>query len=161
MRERRRETMRGHRVRKIGWLAGLAVVAELLPGGAGAGVVIAHAARPLTVAARTISLYESAHMRLTSKHGFTLNEQGSASGTTVGTIYLHLTIASINRVTAEVNIYPRGGSITGYAKARITSPAPPRASPDRCRSLAAQAASTTCTLRGSASPARSRAPTTQ
>ena len=43
---------------------------------------------------------------LTSKHGFTLNERGSASGTVTGTIYVHLTIVSTDRVTAEVNIYP-------------------------------------------------------
>ena len=30
-----------------------------------------------------------------------------------GTIYVHLTAVSTSRVTAEVNIYPRGGSISG------------------------------------------------
>ena len=29
-----------------------------------------------------------------------------------GTIYVHLTIVSSRRVTAELNIYPSGGSIT-------------------------------------------------
>ena len=52
-----------------------------------------------------------------SHHGFTLNEQGSTSGTISGTIYIHLNIVSINRVTAEVNIYPSGSSITGSASA--------------------------------------------
>jgi hypothetical protein len=68
-------------------------------------------------AARTISLADSGHLHVTSKHGFTLNEQGHASGTIAGTIYIHLHIVSVNRVTAEVNIYPSGGSITGYASA--------------------------------------------
>src|ERR1700675_2058565 len=68
-------------------------------------------------AARTISLNESGRLHLTSKHGFTLNEMGSASGTIGGTIYLHLNVVAVNRVTAEVNIYPHGGSVTGYAKA--------------------------------------------
>jgi hypothetical protein len=56
-------------------------------------------------------------LRLTSHHGFTLNEQGSASGTISGTIYIHLHVVSTNHVTAEVSIYPRGGSLTGYASA--------------------------------------------
>jgi hypothetical protein len=68
-------------------------------------------------ASRTMSLHESGSLHRTSHHGFTLNEVGSASGTIKGTIYIHLTITSTNRVTAEVNIYPSGGSITGYAKA--------------------------------------------
>jgi hypothetical protein len=67
--------------------------------------------------ARTFSLSDSGRLHLTSHHGFTLNEQGSASGTISGTIYIHLHIVSTNRVTAEVNIYPSGGSITGFANA--------------------------------------------
>jgi hypothetical protein len=68
-------------------------------------------------AARSFSLSETGHLHLTSKHGFTLNEQGSASGTISGTIYIHLNVVSTNRVTAEVSIYPNGGSLTGYATA--------------------------------------------
>jgi len=68
-------------------------------------------------AADTLSLSDTAHLRLTSHHSFTLNEEGSASGTISGTIYIHLTVASTNRVTAEVDIYPSGGSITSYASA--------------------------------------------
>src|ERR1700683_554389 len=66
-------------------------------------------------AADTVSLNDNAHLHLTSHHSFTLNEQGAASGTISGTIYIHLTVASTNRVTAEVDLYPSGGSITGYA----------------------------------------------
>jgi hypothetical protein len=62
-------------------------------------------------------LNEGARLRLTSKHGFTLNEQGYAGGTVSGPIYVHLTIASTSHVTAELSIYPSGGSITGYAGA--------------------------------------------
>jgi hypothetical protein len=68
---------------------------------------------PLAHAARTIELDETGHLQLTSKHNFTLNEKGSASGTAAGTIYVHLTAVSSSRVTAEVNIYPHAGSITG------------------------------------------------
>lgn len=67
--------------------------------------------------AGTITLNESGNLHLTSKRGFTLNEQGPASGTVRGTIYVHLRIVSTSRVTAEVNISPHGGSISGNATA--------------------------------------------
>lgn len=69
------------------------------------------------VAARTITLNESGRLHLTSHHGFHLNEQGTASGTIKGSIYIHLTVSSTNRVTAEVSIYPSNGSLTGYGTA--------------------------------------------
>jgi hypothetical protein len=72
---------------------------------------------PSAVAARTVSLNESGRLHLTSKHGFTLNEQGAASGTIRGTIYAHLKLVSTSRVTAEVNIYLNGGSISGEGAA--------------------------------------------
>ena len=75
------------------------------------------AGRPPARVARTFSLNETGSLHLTSKHGFTLNEQGSASGTIPGTIYVHLSIVSTSRVTAEVSIYPSGGSITGEGSA--------------------------------------------
>jgi hypothetical protein len=80
-----------------------------------AGVTASRAAT--AHAARTFSLSETGHLRLTSHHGFTLNEKGYAYGTISGTIYIHLHVVSTNRVTAEVNIYPSGGSLTGYARA--------------------------------------------
>lgn len=86
-------------------------------GAPGVGLAAAQAAGHVATAARVISLNESGHLRLTSRHGFTLNEKGSASGTIRGTIYIHLNIVSTNRVTAEVNIYPNGGSLSGYARA--------------------------------------------
>ncbi len=67
--------------------------------------------------ARVLSLNENGSLHLTSKHGFTLNEQGLASGTVRGTIYVHLSIVSSSRVTAELNIYPSGGSITAHGSA--------------------------------------------
>jgi hypothetical protein len=67
--------------------------------------------------ARVISLNESGDLHLTSKNGFTLNEQGPASGTVRGTIYVHLSIVSSSRVTAELNIYPHGGSLTAHGSA--------------------------------------------
>ena len=73
------------------------------------------------VAARTISLNESGNLHLTSHHGFHLNEQGTASGTIKGTIYIHLDVSSTNRVTAEVSIYPSGSSLTGEGTAAYRS----------------------------------------
>ncbi len=100
---------------------GLTVVGIVLAGaliGAGAlGTGVSAAARPVAHAARTISLSESGKLHLTSHKGFTLNEQGSASGTVRGTIYIHLNVSSANKVTAEVNIYPHNGSLTGYGSA--------------------------------------------
>jgi hypothetical protein len=73
--------------------------------------------KPAARAARTITLDESGNLHLLSKRGFTLNEQGTASGTIAGTIYVRLTIVSTSRVTAEVSISHGGGSISGHANA--------------------------------------------
>jgi hypothetical protein len=92
--------------------AAIFVVCAALSGG-----VATPASADVAHAARTITLTESGRLHLTSHHGFTLNEQGSAFGTISGTIYIHLTISSTNHVSAEVNIYPSGGSLTGSASA--------------------------------------------
>jgi hypothetical protein len=96
-----------------GWCA-IALMVVLAP--------VAHALAPVARApraraSRTLSLSETGRLRLTSHHGFTLNEQGTATGTLAGPLYIHLHVVSTNRVTAEVSIYPRGGSLTGYASA--------------------------------------------
>jgi hypothetical protein len=101
------------RLGRLRWAATLSVAAST----ALAPVGFAHAAGPLARAAKTVHLSESGHLHLTSKHGFTLNEQGSASGTVTGTIYVHLTATSSTRVKAEVNIYHGGSSISGDATA--------------------------------------------
>jgi hypothetical protein len=75
-------------------------------------------AKPGARSARTISLSETARLHLTSKHTITLNEEGEASGTIRGTIYIHLRLANNQGgVSAEVNIYPHGGSLSGYGSA--------------------------------------------
>jgi hypothetical protein len=76
-------------------------------------VVSTYAGPPKAHSARTLALRETGHLHLTSKHGFTLNEQGTVSGTIAGTIYIHLHLVSSSRVTAEVNIYPSSGSLSG------------------------------------------------
>ncbi len=78
---------------------------------------VSQARPPIASGARVIHLNENGNLHLTSKHGFTLNEQGLASGTVRGTIYVHLSIVSSNRVTAELSIYPRSGSITAHGNA--------------------------------------------
>jgi hypothetical protein len=72
---------------------------------------------PHAKSARTTSMHETGNLRLSSKHGFTLNEQGSATGTFDGTIHVRLTILSSSRVKAEVGIARSGGSISGVATA--------------------------------------------
>jgi hypothetical protein len=72
---------------------------------------------PSAVAASTFFLNETGRLQLTGKHEFTLNEQGSGSGTITGTIYVHLTVVSTSEVSAEVNVYSSGSSITGRATA--------------------------------------------
>jgi hypothetical protein len=101
----------GRRARfSVAALASLGLLAAALPSAAVSRPAAAHAAR-------TISLNDSGRLRLTSHHGFTLNEEGSASGTIAGKIYIHLKVVSTNRVTAEISIYPNGGSVTGFATA--------------------------------------------
>lgn len=96
------------------------LVAAVCASAASLGVVVSLPSTAPAATARaagTISLNDSGRLHLTSHHSFTLNEQGSASGTISGTIYIHLNVVSTNRVTAEVSIYPSGGSLTGSANA--------------------------------------------
>ena len=93
----------------------LAAAATVLLASTCAGAAPSRAATAHT--ASTLSLNETGHLHLTSHHGFTLNQRGSTSGTIAGSIYIHLNIVSTNRVTAEVDIYPSGSSITGIASA--------------------------------------------
>lgn len=69
------------------------------------------------LAVRSVYLRETARLRLTSRHGFTLSERGFATGTVSGTIYVRLTAVSSSRVVAQVSIYRRGGSISGHGSA--------------------------------------------
>jgi hypothetical protein len=91
----------------VGAMTGVAVL--------GAGT--SSAASPRASAAKTITLSENGSLHRTSSSGLKLNEQGTASGTIKGKIYIHLDVVSPNRVTAEVSIYPSGGSLTGTGSA--------------------------------------------
>jgi hypothetical protein len=95
----------------VGVLAGVAWLGTGISSAAGSS------RSPAAHAARTISLNETGQLHRTSHSGLKLNEQGSASGTIKGTIYIHLDVVSPSRVTAEVSIYPNGGSLTGTGSA--------------------------------------------
>ena len=99
------------------FLAAAASFGMLVSAGALWSGVSQAVARSTARSAGTISLNETGHLRRTSTSGLKLNEQGSASGSIRGTIYIHLNVTSENRVTAEVNIYPNGGSLTGSGSA--------------------------------------------
>ncbi len=98
-------------------LAVLAIATGTVAIAASGAVSAAASHAPVAHGSRSISLSETGRLHLTSHHGFTLNEQGTASGTISGTIYIHLHVASTNHVTAEVSIDPKGGSLTGLASA--------------------------------------------
>jgi hypothetical protein len=70
-----------------------------------------------SAASRTVSLNETGRLHLISKHGFTLSEVGTASGMIKGPIGVHLTIVSTSRVSVEVTLSPRGGSVSGSGTA--------------------------------------------
>jgi hypothetical protein len=111
-----------YRNRRLAKLAGIltATAGSLgmlaVAGSVGADGATVHPSRSAQ-AARTSSLNETGQLHLVSKHGFTLNEQGTASGTIRGPISVRLTIVSTNRVSAEVTISPSGGSISGQGTA--------------------------------------------
>jgi hypothetical protein len=94
--------------------AALALGAAAAIGVFGAG---AAAASPQAKAARTLSLNDTASLHLQNKHGLVLKEAGNAKGSLAGLLYLQLDVASTRSVTAQVQVYPKGGSISGAAKA--------------------------------------------
>jgi hypothetical protein len=81
------------------------------------GPVAAGAASPQARAARSINLSDSAKLHLQNKKGLVLKEAGAAKGTLPGTLYLQLKVTSTRSVSADVQVYPSGGSVSGVAKA--------------------------------------------
>jgi hypothetical protein len=110
----RNRVKRSVAVAVIGLLGSGACVLVLGSGGASASG--AHA-----LAARTISLNETGNLHRTGHHGVHIDEEGSVTGTIRGTIYIHLDVSSTTRVTAEVNIYPSNGSLSGDGTASYRS----------------------------------------
>ena len=60
---------------------------------------------------------DSASLHLENKHGLVLKEGGTAKGSLSGPLYLQLDVTSTRSVTAQVQVYPKGGSVSGDAKA--------------------------------------------
>lgn len=89
-----------------------AVATATVFGAAGAG-----AASPHARAARSVDLNDTASLHLQNKHGIELKEGGTAKGNLGGPLYLQLKVTSTRSVSAEVQVYPKGGSISGSAKA--------------------------------------------
>jgi len=79
---------------------------------AGAG-----AAAPHATAARTLDLNDSANLHKQNGHELQLKEEGTAKGTLGGPLYLQLNVNGTRSVTAQVQVYPKGGSVSGAAKA--------------------------------------------
>jgi hypothetical protein len=100
-------------------IAGLALAG--LAAAAACGTGAATAAAPTATAARTITLNDTATLKESNHHGVVLKEQGSAKGTLPGTIYLQLDVTSTRSVTSEVQVYAKGGSISGIAKASYSN----------------------------------------
>jgi hypothetical protein len=98
-------------------LGALAASAVFATGAAG----VAGAASPHATAARTLNLNDTGTLTESNHHGVILKEQGSAKGTLAGTIYLQLDVTSTRTVTAEVQVYPKGGSLKGDAKASYSN----------------------------------------
>jgi hypothetical protein len=68
-------------------------------------------------AATPTILTESSRLHLVKSHGLVLNERGQATGTFACRLTLHFRILSATRGIATLTAYPRGGSITGRARA--------------------------------------------
>lgn len=96
----------------IAMLSAVAVV-----GAAAVGTGAAGAAGPSAKAARTLNLSDSANLRLNNHKGVELKESGTAHGNLPGSIYIQLRLASSKSVTAKIQVYPSGGSITASASA--------------------------------------------
>jgi hypothetical protein len=81
------------------------------------GVGAASASGPSAHAARTISIKESASLKLDNHKGAVLKEHGTAKGTLTGPLYLQLRVNSTRSVTASVQVYPSGGGLSATASA--------------------------------------------
>ena len=96
-------------------LAALAVFALAIAATVGAGA--AGAAGPAAKAASTMNLSDNANLRLNNHKGVELKESGTAHGNLRGSIYIQLRLASSRSVTAKIQVYPSGGSISASASA--------------------------------------------
>lgn len=103
-------------IRRVATIAATLSVIGALCTAAAATANEAHR-RHARIQSKALSLDEMGQLHLLSKHGFTLNERGPASGTFKGTIYVVLRIVSTSSVKAEVRMYLRSGSIVSEGHA--------------------------------------------
>lgn len=94
-----------------------ALTAVAVAGAAAVGTGAAGAAGPSAKAARSLNLNDSASLKLNNHKGVELKESGNAHGNLPGLIYIQLRLASSKSVTAKIQVYPSGGSISASASA--------------------------------------------
>ncbi len=96
---------------------GAALAITALGAAAAVGTGAAGAAGPQAKAARSMSINDSANLRLNNHKGVELKESGTAKGNLPGSIYIQLRLASSHDVTAKIQVYPSGGSVSASASA--------------------------------------------
>lgn len=97
------------------WVAVLAALALAVAATVAAGA--AGAAGPKAKAAGSLNLSDSANLVLNNHKGVELKESGTAKGNLPGKIYIQLRLASAHSVTAKIQVYPHGGSVSASASA--------------------------------------------
>jgi hypothetical protein len=70
-------------------------------------------AAPGVASAKTINLNDTGKLRLQSSKGLKLVGNGSANGSISASLTLHVSVVSTNKVSVEVSISPKGGSLSG------------------------------------------------
>lgn len=70
--------------------------------------------------ARALKVNDSGHLHLLQAFGEVINEEGKASGTLPGTVFVRMTVEAEN-VTASFTIRSEGGSIEGHGQAALHS----------------------------------------
>lgn len=98
-------------------LPAAALLAATVLAAAAVGTGAAGAAGPSAKAARTLNLSDSANLSLNNHKGVELKESGTAHGNLPGSIFIQLRLASSRSVTAKIQVYPSGGSVSASASA--------------------------------------------
>lgn len=117
--ENNRRRVRWHRVPAIAVLGSATALAVLVAGTSGPALGASGADRRVPARqARRLSLVENAQLHLTNEGEATLDERGQATGTFDAPVTSRLKITP-GHVTGTFAVHPRGGSISGTARARF------------------------------------------
>jgi hypothetical protein len=93
--------------------AGALTIAIVVSGG-----VLPSMAQPTARAARSMSVSESAHLRLTSRQGTRVfNEKGNMAGTIPGSLVMQMNIAHYGRAAITFTLYAKDGTLAGKGEA--------------------------------------------